>query len=182
MPENPLRLEDRRGTDEDGHDQIEPLYFAVITVSSSRDTTEDPGGDLAVELIEDAGHEVTVRELIGDEYSQIQATVQRTVDRDDVDCVLTTGGTGVTIDDVTPTACAAMFDRELPGFGELFRMLSYDVIGHRAMASRATGGLIRGTPVFCVPGSTGAVSDSLTELILPEAPHLRGLATRHRAE
>ena len=178
MTEAPRSLDERRGTDEDGHDVIEPLYFGVVTVSSSRAPGNDPGGDLAVELITAAGDRVTARDLVGDEYAAIQTTVRAMVDRDDVDCVVTTGGTGVTADDVTPTACSALFDRELPGFGELFRMLSYDVIGHRAIASRATGGLVGTTPVFCLPGSTGAVEDGLTKLILPEAPHLRGLATR----
>lgn len=173
-------LEARRTTDEDDHDTIDPLYVAIVTVSSSRDQTDDPGGDLAEALVTDAGGQVTARRMVSDDYSAIQATVRSLVADPMVDCIVTTGGTGVTIDDVTPTACEALFDRTLPGFGELFRMLSYDVIGHRAMASRAIGGIAGGTPIFCLPGSTGAVEDGLTELILPEAPHLRGLATRHR--
>ncbi len=175
-------LSERRTTDEDGHDLIEPLYVGIVTVSSSRDASTDPGGDLAEQLVTDAGDEVTAREVVSDDYSAIQSVVGSLIRDPHVDCIVTTGGTGVTIDDVTPTACKALFDRELPGFGELFRMISYDIIGHRAMASRATGGIAGDTPIFCLPGSTGAVEDGLTELILPEAPHLRGLATRHRED
>lgn len=182
MAEPIAPLADRRGLDADEHDIVDPLYVGVVTVSSSRDQTDDPGGDLAVELIEDAGAQVTQRRLVADDYAAIQRTVSALAHDETVDCIVTTGGTGVTLDDVTPTACSALFDREIPGFGELFRAISYDIIGHRAMASRATGGLINDTPVFCLPGSTGAVKDGLTELILPEAPHLRGLATRHRFE
>jgi molybdopterin biosynthesis enzyme MoaB len=94
--------------------------------------------------------------------------------------VVTTGGTGVTIDDVTPAACEGLFEREIPGFGELFRVVSYEEIGHRAMASRATAGVVSGTPTFCLPGSRGAVRTGMAELVLPEAPHLAGLVTRHR--
>lgn len=173
-------LADRRALDEDEHDIVDPLYVGIVTVSSSRDPDADPGGDLAAELVSDAGGRVTARELVSDEYAAIQRVVSTLAYEESVDCIVTTGGTGVTLDDVTPTACAALFDRDIPGFGELFRSISYDIIGHRAMASRATAGLIHDTPVFCLPGSTGAVTDGLTELILPEAPHLRGLATRHR--
>ena len=170
----------RRDLDDDDHDIVEPLYVGIVTVSSSRDPEDDPGGDRAVELVEEAGGVVTARELVSDDYAAIQRVVSTLAYEETVDCIVTTGGTGVTLDDVTPTACAALFDREIPGFGELFRSISHDIIGHRAMASRATGGLIHDTPVFCLPGSTGAVTDGLKELILPEAPHLRGLATRHR--
>ena len=175
--ENPAA---RRGTDEDGHDVVDPLYVAIVTVSSTRDPTTDPGGDLAAELVSEAGGQVTARELVRDDFAAIRGTVDRLADRDDIDCVVTTGGTGMTMDDVTPVACEGLFEREIPGFGELFRMLSFEEIGHRAMASRATAGVVSGTPVFCLPGSTGAVRTALTELVLPEAPHLAGLATRHR--
>ena len=180
MTQNIRPLEERRALDDDDHDIVDPRYVGIVTVSTSRAVDADPGGDLAENLVEEAGGLVTARELVSDEYAEIQRIVSALATRESVDCIVTTGGTGVTLDDVTPTACAALFDRDIPGFGELFRSISYDIIGHRAMASRATGGLIHDTPVFCLPGSTGAVKDGLTELILPEAPHLRGLATRHR--
>lgn len=182
MTDDLLAPRERRGTDEDGHAIIDPLYVAVVTVSSSRDLDTDPGGDVATELVADAGGRVTARELVGDDFTAIRTTVDRLTDRDDVDCLVTTGGTGMTTDDVTPTACEGLFERDIPGFGELFRRLSYEEIGHRAMASRAIGGVVSGTPVFCLPGSSGAVRTGLSELVLPEAPHLAGLATRHRFE
>ena len=171
---------DRRGTDDDGHAVVDPLYAAVITVSSSRDVDDDPGGDAAVDCVEAAGGRVTARRAISDDFAAIRGLVSRLAAREDVDCIVTTGGTGMTMDDVTPTACEGLFEREIPGFGELFRQLSYDEIGHRAMASRATAGIVAGVPVFCLPGSRAAVETGLTELVLPEAPHLAGLATRHQ--
>lgn len=169
---------ERRGRDDDGHDVLEPLYVAVLTISSSRDAADDPGGDLAASLIDDHGHVMTHRRHAEDDAAAIVHALADLVAQPDVDCVVTTGGTGVTPDDVTPETCAALFDRHLPGFGELFRLLSYEDIGHRAMASRATAGIVSSVPVFCLPGSTGAVRTGMTELILPEAPHLAGLATR----
>ena len=180
MEDDLLPLAERRDTDDDDHDIVEPLYVGIITVSSSRDLDTDPGGDLAAELVRSEGGRVTARTIVPDAYAAIQREVTGFARREEVDCIVTTGGTGATIDDVTPIACEDLFDRRLPGFGELFRSLSFDAIGHRAMASRATAGVIADTPTFCLPGSTGAVEDGLTQLILPEAPHLRGLATRHR--
>jgi len=171
---------ERRGVDDDGHDVVDPLYVAIVTVSSSRDPDTDSGGDTAAELVSSAGGRVTARELVRDDFATIRGTVDRLAGREDVDCIVTTGGTGMTMDDVTPAACAGLFEREIPGFGELFRSLSYDEIGHRAMASRAVAGVVAGVPVFCLPGSRGAVRTAMSELVLPEAPHLAGLATRHR--
>ena len=182
MTDDLVSTEDRRDTDEDGHDVIDPLYVAIVTVSSSRDPSSDPGGDTAAELVADSGGRVTARTLVSDDFATIRGTVDRLANRRDVDCIVTTGGTGMTMDDVTPVACEGLFEREIPGFGELFRNVSYDEIGHRAMASRAIAGIIAGTPIFCLPGSRAAVRTGMTELILPEAPHLAGLATRHTVE
>lgn len=181
-PDAPIAPEERRQLDEDGHDVVDPLYVAIVTVSSSREPEDDPGGDAATKLVEESGGTVTVRRLVRDDFAAIRGTVDRLASREDVDCLVTTGGTGMTMDDVTPAACEGLFERGIPGFGELFRVLSYDEIGHRAMASRATGGVVSGTPVFCLPGSRNAVRTAMAELVLPEAPHLAGLATRHRFE
>ncbi|APX97891.1 MogA/MoaB family molybdenum cofactor biosynthesis protein [Natronorubrum daqingense] len=179
--------DDRRGTDDHGHDIIDPLYVGIVTVSSSRaqaDEAEpdDPGGDTIQECFEAEGHEVQERLLVRDDYSSIRTAVRGLVARRDIDVVVTTGGTGVTADDVSPEATSSLFERELPGFGELFRSLSWDEIGTRAMASRATAGIAVDTPVFCLPGSTGACQTACEKLIVPETPHLAGLATRHRTE
>ena len=176
---------ERRTTDDDGHDVIDPLYVAIVTVSSSRATEadpDDPGGDTVQECFEADGHEVTERVLVRDDYATIRTAVRSLVARRDVDVVVTTGGTGVTADDVSPEATSSLFERDLPGFGELFRSLSWDEVGTRAMASRATAGIAADTPVFCLPGSTNACQTACEQLIVPEAPHLAGLATAHRAE
>lgn len=182
MTEDLRPREERRSTDHHGHDVLEPLYVGIVTVSTTRGPENDPGGDTAADLVTGAGGAVTAREFVADDFAAIRGTVDRLAHRGDVDCIVTTGGTGMTMDDVTPAACEGLFERSIPGFGELFRQISYEEIGHRAMASRATAGIVAGTPVFCLPGSTSAVETAMSALILPEAPHLAGLATRHRAD
>ena len=177
---------DRRTTDDHGHDIVSPLQAAILTVSTSRaeadGAVDDPGGDHIESLFEEAGHRVVDRRLVADNIGQIQRALDDLLDDDTVDLVVTTGGTGATADDVTPDAVSDRFDRVLPGFGELFRQLSYEEIGPRTIASRATGGIARDTPVFVLPGSTNAVELATEAIILPEAPHLVGLATRHLVE
>ncbi|MFC3958898.1 MogA/MoaB family molybdenum cofactor biosynthesis protein [Halovivax cerinus] len=178
---------DRRSTGDHGHDVIDPLSVAIVTVSSSRaahvdDSPDDPGGDRIEACFEAAGHEVRDRVLVRDDYAAIRSAVRGLVNRREIDVVVTTGGTGVSADDVTPEAVSSLFERELPGFGELFRMRSWEEVGTRAMASRATAGLAVDTPVFCLPGSTNACETACEELIVPEAPHLAGVATTHRTE
>jgi len=184
-PDLPPR-EDRRTTDDDGHDCVDPLGVAIVTVSSSRgaateDAPSDPGGDAIASILAEAGHVVTSRRTIPDDYVRITTTVTDCLDRSDVDLVVTTGGTGVTVDDVTPDAVGELFDRELPGFGEAFRRLSWEEVGTRVVATRATAGIARDVPVFVLPGSENAVRLATTEIIAEEAPHLAGLATRHTA-
>ena len=159
------------------HD-VESLAAAVVTVSTSRTLDDDPAGDAIAAAFESAGHEVAVREVVGDDFDSLQSTVDRLVDRDDVDTVVTTGGTGVTPDDVTIEAVSGLFAKELPGFGELFRRRSEDEIGTRVVGTRATAGIVEGVPTFCLPGSENAARLGSEELIVPEAPHLTGLATR----
>jgi len=151
---------------------------AVLTVSSSRRHAEDTAGDAIEAAVEDAGHEVAMRELVPDDHDGVQDTIGRLVAREDVDCVVTTGGTGVTPDDVTIEAARPLFDRDLPGFGELFRQFSRDAVGTRVVATRATAGIIDGVPVFCLPGSENAARLGAEEIIVHEAPHLAGLARR----
>lgn len=165
------------GTDHHHHDVTE-LEIAVVTVSSSRGSAEDAAGEAICEIVREAGHEVSVRELINDDYDAVQDTVDRLVNRGDTDCVVTTGGTGVTPDDVTVEALEPLFDKRLPGFGELFRSLSREQIGTKVVGTRATAGVADGAPVFCLPGSESAVRLGTAEIVVEEAPHLAGLATR----
>ncbi|SFK81971.1 molybdenum cofactor biosynthesis protein B [Halogranum rubrum] len=172
---------DERG-DHDGHDHhhhdVDTVQYAVITVSSSRSLDEDPAGDAIEGAIEASGGDVTVRSLIDDDYDGVQAEVHNLVGRDDVDALVTTGGTGVTLDDVTVEAIDPLFGKKLPGFGELFRRLSFDEIGTRVVGTRATAGVASGVPVFCLPGSENAARLGAEEIIVEEAGHLVGLAQR----
>ncbi len=163
------------------HD-VETLSVAVVTVSSSRSLDDDPAGDAIASIVEGKGHEVSVRNLVSDTYDGVQSEVNTLTKRDDVDVVVTTGGTGVTPDDVTVEAIDRLFDKRLPGFGELFRRLSFDEIGTRVIATRATAGIIEGVPVFCLPGSENAARLGTEEIIVPESGHLAGLAQREQAD
>ena len=159
------------------HD-LESLSPAIITVSSSRTLDDDPAGDAIAAAFEAADHAVALRDVVADDFDTLQSTVDRLAGRDDVDVVVTTGGTGVTPDDVTIEAVSGLFDKELPGFGELFRRRSEAEIGTRVVGTRATAGIVQGVPVFCLPGSENAAKLGSEELIVPEAPHLAGLAVR----
>jgi molybdenum cofactor biosynthesis protein B len=160
------------------HHDVSTLGVAVVTVSSTRSLDDDPAGDAIVAAFEAEGHEAVTREMLRDSYDGIQESVEALSRREDVDCVVTTGGTGVTPDDVTVEAARDIFGKRLPGFGELFRRLSYDEVGTRVVGTRATAGLVEGTPVFCLPGSENAARLGAEEIVVHEAPHLAGLATR----
>ena len=142
------------GHDHHSHD-AEAVSFGIVTVSSSRTLAEDPTGDAIETAIEDAGHESVARSLVADDPAAIVDAVSDSLDAG-ADVVVTTGGTGLTPDDVTAEAVGALFDREIPGFGELFRYLSYEEVGPMAMASRATAGVVDDRLVFCLPGSENA--------------------------
>lgn len=163
------------------HHDVASLGTAVITVSSSRSLDDDPAGDAIVAAFEDAGDEVVTRELVRDDYDTVQSSIHNLTSRGDVDCVVTTGGTGVTPDDVTVEAAEPLFDKALPGFGELFRRESYEEIGTMVVATRATAGVAEGVPVFCLPGSENAATLG-AEIIVDVAGHLAGLATRDEEE
>jgi len=164
--------------DDHHHHDVERVGAAVLTVSSTRSLDDDPGGDAVVEAFEVDGHVVVTRELVTDSYDRVQSAVDNLVSRTDVDVLVTTGGTGVTPDDVTVDAARPLFDRELPGFGELFRRLSADEIGTKVVGSRATAGVVEDTLVFCLPGSEHATTLGTEDVILPELTHLVGLVNR----
>jgi len=166
-------------TDHDHHaHDVETLGVAVLTISSTRTLKDDPAGDVIAAALETAGHEIATREVIRDNYDNVQAAVDAVVGRGDVDTVVTTGGTGVTPDDVTIEAARPLFEKELPGFGELFRRLSYEEIGTKVVGTRATAGIADGVPVFCLPGSENAARLGTEEILVGEVGHLAGLATR----
>ena len=145
---------------------------AVVTVSDTRKHGSDTGGDLIARLLAEAGHTVAARHIVPDEPKAIRTLMERLVDAGDVDAVLVTGGTGIARRDQTVDTVAALLTRTLPGYGELFRMLSYDQIGPAAMLSRAVGGVVGKVVVLTMPGSPAAVELAMTRLIVPELAHL----------
>lgn len=152
----------------------------VITVSDTRSLETDTGGALAAELLGAAGHAVVSREIVRDEPAAIAAALETALAREGVGAVLLTGGTGVAPRDVTPDTVEPLLERVVPGFGELFRMLSFQEIGSAALLSRALAGLARGRVVFVLPGSRGAVRLALERLVLPELGHLAAEAVKRR--
>ncbi len=145
---------------------------AVITVSDTRTLETDRGGALLAELLESGGHAVAQRDIIPDEPAAMEQLVRELAARDDVDAILMTGGTGVSGRDQTFETISRLVTKPLPGYGELFRFLSFQEIGPAAMLSRAVGGLIDRTVLLTMPGSTAAVELAVNKLILPELGHL----------
>ncbi|HEX4961124.1 MAG TPA: molybdenum cofactor synthesis domain-containing protein [Thermoanaerobaculia bacterium] len=162
------------------HRRLAPavLGFAVLTVSDSRGPEDDVGGRTIREMAEAYGHRIEDSTLVRDEVSAIRAAVRAMLARPGVDVVVATGGTGFSPRDLTLEAVAPLFDRPVEGFGELFRMLSYEQVGAAAMLSRAAAGLIGDRAVFLLPGSPKAVKLAMEKLILPEAAHLISQARR----
>jgi len=159
---------------------LESVPTAVITVSDTRTLETDTGGGLAVELLEGAGHPVSLREIVPDDADRIEAAASAALAHPETRAVILTGGTGVSPRDVTPDAIEPLLERELPGFGELFRWLSYQEIGSAALLSRALAGVVEGKLVFVLPGSRGGVRLALEKLILPEIGHLASEAVKGR--
>jgi molybdenum cofactor biosynthesis protein B len=153
---------------------------AVVTVSDTRTLETDTGGALVVEHLEAAGHPVASRRIVADEPAEIEAAVREALAADGVRAVILTGGTGVAPRDVTPDTVEPLLERVVPGFGELFRLLSYEDIGSAAILSRALAGLAKGRVVFVIPGSRGAVRLAMEKLIVPEIGHLAGEAVKTR--
>ena len=153
---------------------FQPINIAIATISDTRTAADDRSGDTLAARIEDAGHAVAARTILKDDSDAIVEQLADWIDDPDIDCVITTGGTGVTGRDVTPEAFEAVWEKEIPGFGELFRMLSYQTIGTSTVQSRACAGVARGTYLFALPGSTGAVKDGWDGILKDQ------LDSRHR--
>ncbi len=145
---------------------------AVITVSDTRSPETDRSGQVIKQLLLDAGHAVGAYTIVKDEPAQIQAQMEVLGKRSDLDTVIFNGGTGIAPRDTTYDAIESLLEKTLPGFGELFRWLSYQEIGSRAIASRAIAGVYQSKLVFSLPGSTNAVKLAVQQLILPELAHL----------
>lgn len=166
-----------------------PLNVAVLTSSDTRTAENDTSGDTIVERLQTAGHKVVDRTIVKDDTEALRARIMHWIEDEGIDIIITTGGTGLTRRDVMPEVVGPLLDKEIPGFGELFRMLSYEEIGTSTIESRAFAGIAAGgTVIFCVPGSTGACRTAMDKIILPQIDrtigpcNLVGLLPRIRHE
>jgi molybdenum cofactor biosynthesis protein B len=150
----------------------------VLTISDTRTEANDASGNAIVEILQQAGHRLTVRAVVKDDATQVRAAIRGQLENRDVHAVIMTGGTGIGARDTTYEAIDVMLEKRLPGFGELFRMLSYQEIGSAAMLSRACAGTINSRIVIALPGAENAVRLAMTKLIAPELGHLVAQATK----
>lgn len=144
---------------------FQPIQIAVLTVSDTRTLETDTSGALLAQRIEEAGHTVQDRQIIVDDVAAISKQLNAWISNENIDAIISTGGTGVTGRDVTPEAFKAVMDKEIEGFGELFRWMSYQMIGTSTIQSRALGGVANGTYMFALPGSRGAVKDGWDKIL-----------------
>jgi molybdenum cofactor biosynthesis protein B len=156
------------------HRESAPDYVrvAILTISDTRTPETDSGGDTVDELLRDAGHEVLERSIVRDEVSSIRTELEGLLVRSDVDAVITTGGTGISARDTTYEVVESMLEKKLDGFGEIFRMLSYEEIGAAAILSRALAGAVGTKFIACLPGSRNAVRLAVDKLLVPELAHV----------
>jgi len=150
----------------DGERQFQSLNIAIITVSDTRTFENDKSGDTLAARIEDAGHKVYERLILKDDCDVLADQLRNWSNDPEIDVVITTGGTGVTGRDVTPEAFKQVIDKEIPGFGEIFRMLSYQKIKTSTIQSRAMAGVVNATYMFALPGSSGAVKDAWDDILV----------------
>ncbi|MHB8920198.1 MAG: molybdenum cofactor biosynthesis protein B [Halothiobacillus sp.] len=148
-----------------------PLNIAVLTISDTRSLADDRSGDLLKELITQAGHQIFDRQIVRDDKYAIRATVSQWIHQTACQVVITTGGTGLTGRDGTPEALKPLMDKEIEGFGEIFRWVSWQVIGTSTLQSRATAGVANGTYLFVLPGSTSACRDAWDQIIQKQLDH-----------
>ncbi len=153
MPNNPNKRE------------FKPLNIAIMTVSDTRTETTDTSGDTLVKLLTEAGHTLAEKRIVPDDIYRMRAAVSQWIADGAINAVITTGGTGITGRDTTPEAVAALFDKQIDGFGELFRAVSYEEINTSTIQSRAVAGVANATFIFCLPGSTGACRTGWGKLI-----------------
>ncbi|CAN7506372.1 molybdenum cofactor biosynthesis protein B [Phenylobacterium sp. LjRoot225] len=149
------------------------VRVAVLTVSDTRDASNDTSGDLLVNRVTDAGHELVARAIVRDDVDAIRMYVRAWID-EGVEAIITTGGTGITGRDVTPEAIRPLFDKEIDGFSVVFHLVSYQSVGLSTLQSRALAGIVSGAFVFCLPGSNGAVKDGWDKVIGPQLDSRHG--------
>ncbi len=151
-----------------------PVQIAILTVSDTRRPKDDRSGDVLEEKISQAGHNMIARDIVRDDVGEISAKLKSWIADEQVDVVITTGGTGVTGRDVTPEAFAAVWEKEIPGFGELFRWISFQKIATSTIQSRACAGVAGGTYMFALPGSPNACKDGWDEILIHQLDNRHG--------
>ena len=156
------------------------VRVAVLTISDTRTPETDTGGDTIDELMRGAGHEVVERDIVGDDATRIRTELLDLLARSDIDAVITTGGTGISTRDTTYEVVDRMLEKRLDGFGEIFRMLSYEEVGAAAVLSRAVAGAVGDKLVACLPGSRNAVRLAVEKLLVPEIAHVVFELRKHR--
>jgi len=160
----------------------EEIRVAVLTISDTRTPETDIGGNIIVESMRAAGHEVAWREIVKDDAPRIKEVLEGLVADEGVDAVVTTGGTGISARDATYEVVSRLIDKKLDGFGEIFRMLSYEEVGAAAILSRAVAGAAGSKFVACLPGSTNAVRLAMEKLLVPEISHVVFELRKHGGE
>lgn len=145
-----------------------PVNLGIMTISDTRTAADDRSGDTLVARAEAAGHIIKERTIVKDDKPSITRQLEAWIEDNDIQVIISTGGTGITGRDVTPECFEALYTKAIPGFGELFRMLSYDLIGTSTIQSRATGGISGTTLMFALPGSTGAVKDGWDKILVTQ--------------
>jgi molybdenum cofactor biosynthesis protein B len=160
----------------------ERIRVAVLTISDTRTPETDTGGNVIVDLMQAAGHKIANREIVKDDAPRIKEVLEELVTDAGVDAVITTGGTGISARDTTYEVVARMLDKRLDGFGEIFRMLSYEEVGAAAILSRAVAGATGSKFVACLPGSTNAVRLAMEKLLVPEISHVVFELRKHGRE
>lgn len=146
----------------------QPLKIAVLTLSDSRTLAEDESGNFLAESLQQAGHELVDRDLVPDDVFKMRAVVSKWIADKNVQVILTTGGTGVTGHDTTPEGITPLLDKQIEGFGELFRAISYEEIGSSTLQSRSFAGMANGKLIFCLPGSPGACRTAWDKILQPQ--------------
>ena len=154
--------------------EFKPLNIAVLTISDTRTDATDKSGDTLVKRLTEAGHTLAEKRIVPDNIYQIRAAASQWIADETISAVITTGGTGITGRDSTPEAISVLFDKQIDGFGEIFRAVSYEEINTSTIQSRAIAGVANATFIFCLPGSTGACKDGWDEVISHQ------LDVRHR--
>ncbi|ELZ07518.1 MogA/MoaB family molybdenum cofactor biosynthesis protein [Natrialba aegyptia] len=163
-------------TESSSREHTTPLGVGIVTIADDRTLESDPAGEDLNDEFTQAGHEVAMREHVSPDHDKVQSIVSRVIDRDDVDIVVTAGGTSVEPSDRTIEAVTPLLEKRLETFSELLTTILYEANGSRALAARTTAGVTDGRPVFCLPGNADAARLAATELIIPECRHLAELA------